>query len=223
MSNTLSNPTLSNRIIRRNIVAPEPENYEQFLDMLYDDLDFIIKKFSKSKDKYYQGMKDNSKNGEDLINTIICDMLEMRGWTARHDTSVNGHADIVVELLGEDYQWLGEGKLNNSNSHIYHGLKQLLYRYSTGLDDESAGGVLIYINQKPKSQLDILTNWKNYLLNKDETLPEDSEEMPYSPVISDKPCCKQSLAFYTTHKHPSSGLNYNIRHMVIDFRHQPKD
>lgn len=223
MPKTLSNPTLSNHIIRRNTNAPEPENYEQFLDMLYDDLDLIIKKFSKSKDKYYQGMKDNSKNGEDLINTIICDMLEMRGWTARHDTSVNGHADIVVELLGEDYQWLGEGKINNSNPHIYHGLKQLLYRYSTGLDNENAGGILIYINQKPKSQLDILTDWKNYLLNKNETLPEDSEEMPFSPVITNKPCCKQSLAFYTKHKHPSSGLNYNIRHMIIDFRHQPKE
>lgn len=222
MSNTLSNPTLANPIVRKRIIAPDPQDYQQFLSMLYSDIDFIIKKLNKSKDKYAQGMKDNPKNGEDLINTFICDMLEMRGWIARHDTSVNGHADIVVELLGESYQWIGEGKINNGNTYIYHGFKQLIYRYSTGLDNEHAGGIFIYINKNYKSQLDILDSWKNYLSNKDEKLPKDSNEIPYVDVtISNDQ--QNSLAFYSHHKHPSSGLDYTIRHMVIDFRHQPKE
>lgn len=222
MSKILKNPTLSNSIIR-NLSILNPKNYEEFLELLYNDIDFIIKKFAKSKDKYAQGMRDNSRNGEDLINTIVCDMLEMRGWMARHDTSVNGHADIVVELLGEDYQWIGEGKINRSNSNIYGGFKQLMYRYSTGLQDENAGGVLIYINQSSKSQLDVLNDWQKFLSNKNETVSDDNDEMPYVDVIDIVYDPKNPLVFYSNHKHPSSGLDYTIRHMVMDFRYQPKD
>lgn len=227
MANNSQNHSLSNPKIRQKLLTPDPKDYQDFLDMLYNDIDFTIKILGKSKNVYYQGMKDNSKNGEDLINTTICSMLESRGWTARHDTSVNGHADIVVEVLGEPYQWIGEGKIygtGRTNSYIYKGLKQLLYRYSTGLDDENSGGILMYVNSTGKNQADILNDWKNFLHNKNnETVNDDNEEMPYSPVISDRNCSKQSLAFFTTHKHPSTGLNYDIRHMIIDFRYEPKD
>lgn len=227
MIDNSQNHSLSNPKIRQKLLTPDPKDYQDFLGMLYDDIDSIIKKLSKNKNIYNQGMKDNPKNGEDLINTIICNMLEMSGWTARHDTSVNGHSDIVVEVLGESYQWLGEGKIygtSGTNSYIYKGLKQLLYRYSTGLDNENAGGILMYVNSTGKNQADILNDWKNFLHNKNnETVNDDNEEMPYSPVISDRNCSKQSLAFFTTHKHPSTGLNYDIRHMIIDFRYEPKD
>lgn len=222
MPDALSNPTLANAAIRARTTARDPKDYAQFLVFLYADLDFIIKKLAKSKDKYAQGMKDNSQNGEDLINTVICDMLEMVGWIARHDTSVNGHADIVVELPFEKYQWIGEGKINNGNSAIYGGFKQLVYRYSTGQDNENAGGVLIYINNSPKSQLDILNSWRRFLSDKKETLADNSNKMPHVETIcTDDP--NNSLAFYSCHKHPSSGLDYKVRHMVLDFRHQPRD
>lgn len=210
MPNYLKNSTLSNSAIRSRSIMPDPKNYFEFLELLYQDIDFIIRKLSKSRDKYAQGMKDNPKTGEDLINTFICDMLEMRGWTARHDTSVNGHPDIVVELLGENYQWLGESKINNSNTYIYKGFNQLMHRYSTGLNNENAGGILIYINQSDKSQLEILNDWESYLTNKVGNLNKCFD-------------LRNSLVFCSHHKHPSSGLDYTIRHMVIDFRYNPQD
>lgn len=225
MTNHTNNHSLSNPKIRQKLLTPDPKDYQDFLSMLYDDIDLIIKKLSKDKNIYHQGMKDNSENGEDLINTTICNMLEMRGWTARHDTSINGHADIVVEVLGEPYQWIGEGKIHSSNSYVHKGLKQLLHRYSTGVDNENAGGILIYVNRTGKTQLDLLKGWKRYLYGKNNTknVIINNSKIPYSPVISDRDCSKQSLAFFTTHKHPSTGLNYDIRHMIIDFRYEPKD
>ena len=64
MPNTLTNATLSNKRNRQRSVEPEVSNYLQFIDTLYDDLEFVIGNLNKYKDKYYQGMKDNSKQGE---------------------------------------------------------------------------------------------------------------------------------------------------------------
>lgn len=168
-------------------------------------------------------MLENSQNGENLINTTICEMLFSRGWLAEHETFVNGHGDIVVTLPYTDYLWLGEGKINNNNTHIYHGLKQLLYRYSTGLDNQTDGGLIIYIAKDGKSQPEILELWKSYFTNKKETLPEDSKEMPYSPILRFESCPKNSLAFYTYHKHPSTEKEFCVRHMALELRFHPKD
>ena len=74
MPNTLTNATLSNKRNRQRSVEPEVSNYLQFIDTLYDDLEFVIGNLNKYKDKYYQGMKDNSKQGENLVNTTICNI-----------------------------------------------------------------------------------------------------------------------------------------------------
>lgn len=194
------------------------------MNLLYDDLEFVIDQLNQSKNIYYEGMINNPKQGEDLINVTICSMLSSRGWCATHDTNSNGHADIVVTLPYTDYRWIGEGKILRSNSHLYQGLKQLLYRYSTGVDNQNSGGLIAYIKDGGKDIRTCLNNWLNFFNNKDETVDDDNDEMPYSPIVNIvNPCPKNPLAFYTYHKHPSSGLEYSIRHMMIDFRYHPKD
>lgn len=224
MPNTLTNATLSNKRNRQRSVEPEVSNYLQFIDTLYDDLEFVIGNLNKYKDKYYQGIKDNSKQGENLVNTTICNMLNCRGWKADHDVHINGNADIVVTLPYTDYQWLGEGKINSnqtSYTDAYQGLKQLLYRYSTGLDNQNSGGVILYITETQKNQLDILNNWKEVVEKKVDIA--DDDDMPYAPALRLEVCPKSNLVFYSYHIHSSSGLEYTVRHMIIDFRHQPKD
>lgn len=236
MPDTLTAASLSNKRNRQRSIEPNVGSYKEFLDFLYDDLEFVITRLTHHRDKYAAGMKTNPKEGEDLINTNIVDMLTCRGWTATHDTHVNGHADIVVKVSYEDYLWIGESKINQGGSYIHKGFKQLLHRYATGLPDESAGGVLIYMTQTKKTQTQVMEDWKQILLGSDippeegitpltkeqcNVLPDDQYKIV--PLTKIEVCPKNALCFHTTHLHPQSGLNYIVRHMAIDFRYDPQD
>lgn len=199
MTELLLNDNLASKKNRQRSIEPDPTDYIDFLNLLYDDLEFVFSRLNAKRKYYHQGMLNDTQNGEDLINTSISDMLYARGWSADHETFVNGHPDIVVTLPYTDYLWLGEGKINASNTHIYHGLKQLLYRYSTGIDNQSDGGLLIYISNGGKTQPKILEAWRTYFTNKVETISDDTEEMPYSPILRFERCPKNSSVFYTYH------------------------
>jgi|GEM_PF-1338951 len=233
----LKNPSLSNKRNRQRSVQPDVETYEEFLDWLYDDLEFVIDHITRCKDKYAEGMRTNSKEGEDLINTTIANMLCCRGYTATHDTHNNGHADIVVTLPYTDYLWIAESKINKGSQYIHKGFKQLLYRYSTGLDHKTAGGVIIYMTNTKKTQTKIMEEWKS-TLSGEQIQPEthvspinpendanvlDSDQYISLPVLKFEDCPKNSLCFYSYHEHPKAGKEYTIRHMSIDFRYEPED
>jgi len=236
MTESLSSPTLSNKRNRQRSLEPQVSSHHEFLDVLYDDLEFVIDRLSMHRDKYAAGMRTNPKEGEDLINTTIADMLCARGWSASHDTHINGHADISVTIPYTDYLWIGESKINQGSSYIHKGFKQLLYRYSTGLDNKSAGGIIVYMAQTNKTQTEIMKDWQEMLsgkevahevgiplLTKDKCnlLGDDQYVLP--PTNYFTPCPKNTLCFYSTHTHPQSGKDYVVRHMAIDFRHTPQD
>lgn len=221
MDKCLQNPTLSNLKTRQKSVEPNVSSYDEFLDELYNDLEFILQQLTTSKDIYYQGMLNDTSKGEDLVNTTICNLLEARGWQASHDTSVNGHADIVVKLPYFTYLWLGEGKVNNGCQYIMGGLKQLLHRYSTGIDNQTSGGMLIYIVKTQLTQNHIIETWKNSLDSYKQT--DDCDEVQLAEADNILSCPKNSLVFYSQHTHPSSGKDFTVRNMSVDFRHRPID
>jgi len=236
MTDTLTAPTLSNKRNRQRSLEPQVSSYDEFLDALYDDLEFVIDKLSMHRDKYAAGMRTNPKEGEDLINTTIADLLCARGWSASHDTHINGHADISVTIPYTDYLWIGESKINQGSSYIHKGFKQLLYRYSTGLDNKSAGGIIVYMTRTKKTQTEIMDDWKKILSGQDIPHEEDIplltkndcnvlDDCKYivSPVNQFMSCPKNTLCFYSTHTHPQSGNDYIVRHMAIDFRYEPQD
>lgn len=237
MNEELTNPTLSKKRNRQKAVEPDVSSYDEFLDSLYDDLEFIMTQLSQSRDKYAIGMKINSKQSEDLINTTIANMLCCRGYEATHDTHINGHADIVVKLPYTDYLWIAESKINKGSQYIYKGFKQLLYRYSTGLDNRTSGGIFIYMANTKKTQTSIMADWKKLLSgeevqaeagfepmdpDKDANVLEKSQYQTL-PVLKFEKCPKNSLYFYSYHTHPQSGKEYILRHMSIDFRHEPQE
>ena len=81
--------------------------------------------------------------------------------------------------------------------------------------------MILYITETQKNQLDILNNWKEVVEKKVDIA--DDDDMPYAPALRLEVCPKSNLVFYSYHIHSSSGLEYTVRHMIIDFRHQPKD
>lgn len=222
MNSSLSNPSLSNRTIRQLSYRRDPSSYQEFLELLYHDIDRTIDKLSQSKDKYLQGMKDNSQKGEDLINLYICDMLDARGWVANHSKYVNGNADIVVSTDYGKYEWIGEGKIRSGNGNLDRGIKQLIHRYSTGRDFQTSGGMMIYVKDSDIKAKKMLDNWKNYLVSPDLNIV-NKEGLPtiLPPALKVENCSEKQLVFYSYHDHPSSGLEYTVRHVIIDFRHNP--
>lgn len=200
----------------------DPDNYAEFLEQLYYDFDLTVDNISQSKDTYYQGLIDNSKRGEDLINCVICGMLEGRGWVANHSQYVNGNADIVVSDDYRNYQWIGEGKIRDGNTNLDKGIKQLIHRYSTGRDFQTSGGMIIYLKDTQKTAKSILDDWKQYLLAPNLNLAnEDGLPTVLPPATRVEDCNDKQLVFYSYHNHPSSGLEYTVRHVIIDFRHIP--
>jgi len=222
MNSSLSNVSLSNRTIRQLSYRRDPTSYQEFLELLYHDIDLTIDKLSQSKDKYLQGMKDNSKKGEDLINLYICDMLDARGWVANHSKYVNGNADIIVSTDYGEYEWIGEGKIRSGNGNLDKGIKQLIHRYSTGRDFKTSGGMMIYVKDSDVKAKKMLDDWKDYLVSPDLNVV-NKEGLPtiLPPALRVENCPEKQLVFYSYHEHPSSGLEYTVRHVIIDFRHNP--
>lgn len=222
MNSSLSNVSLSNRTIRQLSYRRDPTSYQEFLELLYHDIDLTIDKLSQSKDKYLQGMKDNSKKGEDLINLYICDMLDARGWVANHSKYVNGNADIIVSTDYGEYEWIGEGKIRSGNGNLDKGIKQLIHRYSTGRDFKTSGGMMIYVKDSDVKAKKMLDDWKDYLVSPDLNIV-NKEGLPtiLPPALRVENCPEKQLVFYSYHDHPSSGLEYTVRHVIIDFRHNP--
>ena len=222
MNSSLSNVSLSNRTIRQLSYRRDPTSYQEFLELLYHDIDLTIDKLSQSKDKYLQGMKDNSKKGEDLINLYICDMLDARGWVANHSKYVNGNADIIVSTDYGEYEWIGEGKIRSGNGNLDKGIKQLIHRYSTGRDFKTSGGMMIYVKDSDVKAKKMLDDWKDYLMSPDLNIV-NKEGLPtiLPPALRVENCPEKQLVFYSYHEHPSSGLEYTVRHVIIDFRHNP--
>lgn len=228
MPRKLSNATLSSMKINEESIRPHITDYNDFVDKVNRDIDRIIDQFSRAKNIYYDSMvEDNPKNGENLINVSICNGLELMGWEAAHDPNVNGHCDIVVTYPYTNYMWLGEGKIRQDKGYHYKGLKQLLHRYSTGLDNQTEGGLLIYITKTNINQKKITDGWQNDIKDLDSQQLEiedlDKDEIPISKAKGFTNCSISSFAFYSHHQHPTSGLDYRVRHRTIDFRHQPKD
>ena len=222
MDNEFLNPTLSNKEIRRRSFTPNVSSYQEFLDFLYDDIDFVIDRLSRHRDKYSEGMRTNPKQGEDLINSTICDILTGRGWEAEHDTHINGNADIVVSIKYEPYEWIGEAKIRSGNKNLDKGIKQLIHRYSTGRDYQTSGGMIIYVKDSDVKAKKMLDDWKSYLLKPDLNIV-NKEGLPtlLPPALRVEKCPEKQLVFYSYHEHPSSGLEYTVRHTIIDFRHDP--
>lgn len=91
------------------------------------------------------------------------------------------------------------------------GFHQLCSRYSTGSEDDCQGGLIIYV--KSNNALDVVEMKKTLTSKKD-----DFEDF----YLSD---CKtrEKLSFYSSHKHPKSGLPYKVRHFAVILGFAPKD
>ena len=145
---------------------------------------------------------------EDEITLQICEILIGMSFPAYHDTQVGGHCDIVIR--GNDqFLWLAEAKIHSSYGWLDKGFKQLATRYSTGVNGQDNGDVLIYCYLKDADAM--LNVWRSELMKKNPDV-----------TITQGPC-EKSLIFCSTHKHCSSGLDFSTRHKAISLHWEPQD
>lgn len=178
------------------------KSQDDFISFLYEDLEKIIRIIEEDPG----ARRDDD---EDRITQEVVLGLKMRGYDASHDTFHGGHCDIVVKL--NKYTWLGEAKIHSNYDHLMQGFNQLFSRYSSGTDFCNQGAIIVYC--KRKNTLDVMTKWKTELIKK---FGKKS--------ISDKICSyRESLSFYSTHIHESSGLRYIVKHIFVVLHFDPQD
>ncbi|MEN8549773.1 hypothetical protein ABFW07_10215 [Acinetobacter soli] len=217
----LTNPTLTNPLVQQLIQRLNPNSYQDFLDLLYKDLDEIINDLQQDREallKKFKACNDDAKIFEDDVNNQIVRSLKYKCYNSAHDKFHNGHVDIHVTIPGFEYTWLGESKIWNGVTYIDQGFKQLNDAYSTGEDNDSAGGVLIYIVDTQLTANAMMEKWANSLLTYDPSSPPNN--VKGLGVYCEYPSNRKN-SFISTHEHPYSGLEYNVRHMSIYLRHDP--
>lgn len=178
------------------------QTYEQFIDVLYRDIDRVLQKVQERKQIFCD-------KNEDEITMYICDLLDFVGYQCSHDTKMGGHIDIVIRGKQESFLWLGEAKRDNGPAWIGSGFEQLCSRYSTGGNNQQHGGILVYIQGKDAAT--IFNNWRNHL----PTLTQ------YSDLQISECSRTPATAFVSTHLHETSGLPYEVRHMSVALFHSP--
>lgn len=175
------------------------QNHSQRVIAVRKALDFACNLLEQHKSK-----KQNF--GEDQITLEICEMLQMAGFPAEHDTYVSGHSDIVIK--GKDlFLWLAETKEHSSYTWLDKGFKQLSTRYSTGVYGQDQGDIIIYCYISDAKSM--LNKWKDELVarNRDVKISDEDTKTP--------------LEFYSNHKHCASGIDFLIRHKAVAMHYSP--
>lgn len=180
--------------------------YADWVSKLYTDLDDII------KNKIFPSASYRQSDPEDRFNLDISHLLNCMGYQASHDKWTNGHPDIFVESPSYGYKWTGESKIHKDYDHLLEGFKQLSERYSSGFKDQDKGAILIITkNIDIKSLMD---TWRTCL----------SSDIDYQQKgVSIYDCKMDKECFMSSHKHSVTGGDFEIRHIPISIRFQPRD
>src|SRR5690606_18117893 len=116
------------------------------------------------------------------------------------------HCDIVVEGRDE-FLWIAEAKKHSSYDWLEKGMSQLSTRYSTGLEGQDCGEILIY-TYSPRLDR-IMAEWNV-------RLKELVSEIEVEEVDADK------LLFRSTHVHERTGRPFRVRHKGVTLHFAPK-
>lgn len=178
------------------------QNYDEFVEIIYQDLDMIIRELEADRHV-------NHNLGEDQLTTQLKTNLRSRGHDANHEAAHGGNTDLVVRHP-QGFVWLGEAKIAEGSSYLYEGYLQLTTRYATGSNTGQQGGILIYIRTPNANRT--MTRWKSHLCS--QGLPEFFLEE----------CKNNEIAFFSTQTLENGyGLPYRVKHIPLCLSHNPQD
>lgn len=186
-------------------VLAADRGYDVWLLQLYSDIENIIKEKIRPMASYMQDYQ------EDWFNLEIASSLKLLGYLASHDSWTNGHPDILVEST-KGFKWIGESKIHSSYEYLLEGFRQLCERYSSGLDNENEGAVLIIT--KNSSIKTLMEKWREKLI---------SDSYYYTNGIKAEDLDADKLFFRSIHPHSVSGTSFTVKHIPISILFNPTD
>lgn len=152
----------------------------------------------------YRQFKQNL--SEDQLTVELASALTLMGIPTSHDPAYGGHTDLAIEMrLG--FLWMGEAKIWRGSSWAFKGLRQLVTRYSTGMPDQTHGGLILYYYNQNAAIL--MSSWRDRLI----ALAKLTAE---TEIIN-------SISFRSAHNHPAVGQNYHVRHFGVPLFWKPDD
>lgn len=191
------NPSYA-RIVDRILV----QNYEDFIRVLYADIDQCVIQMERNREL----RQDSS---EDHLTVELVSMLTVMGYTAVHEAKTGGHVDLIVSHA-KGYEWLAEAKKHSTYEHLFEGFLQLCTRYSSGSPNAKCGGIIAYIKNRDVAK--VVSEWRSRLNAK------------RLPNYQDWECqTRTGLSFFSQHSHDVSGLPYTVRHIAVMLYHSPMD
>jgi hypothetical protein len=185
--------------LRKELVA----SYDEFVEVLYDELDLIISTLEANPQFYYS-------DDEDKITHTIVTALQMRNYAATQGTTTGGNVDITVPGPNSAWTWIGEAKIFTSLNSLSEGFLQLTTRYRNASPVFACRGLLAYTKRHDVSEH--LKMWD-----------EEVQKLGLEEFVRTDCNRRGKLAFYTSHKDKSSGLPVKIRHNAICLYHLPED
>lgn len=188
--------------LRRILVS----TYDDFLDVLYDDLKLVFERLEENP----QDFLDES---EDATTKRMADMLWAMQYTASHNRASGGNVDLTVEITRMNFKWIAEAKKFSSVSDMRAGYLQLSTRYrpSMGANGVMYGGMIGYLRKSNAAAH--MARWRA-------TLPTVSGAE--NSVLSD--CTRRhKLAFQSEHSHQDFGVPLRVWHNCIVLAFNPQD
>lgn len=116
---------------------------------------------------------------------------------------VNGNTDVTIQY--GTYKWLGEAKFGDDVAKLYKGYLQLTTRYATGMDGQTAGGMLIYCPHE--SAKPAIAGWRAAL----------ETEVPGCNARD----AKSDLMFRSEDVCEATGAKLDIVHIAFPLYHKP--
>lgn len=196
--NQIQNDPIHRNMVRRALA----QTYEEFVEVLYDDLDFALSGLELNP-QFHQ------KSDEDSISQFI--IQGIRGfYRVTQGATGGGNKDITVEGRERSWMWIGEAKIYKSVTDLREGWLQLTTRYKHADPQKNAAALLAY-TFRPDAVKQLCT-WRTSL--------RKQKVAGYQEASCAR---RKSLAFYSTHKHQDSGCPMRVRHIAINLSFGPKD
>jgi hypothetical protein len=196
------------RYIELMASASRPRTRDEFIRRLYEVMDEAIQHLERRADEL-QG------SSEDKLSSDVVGFLSARHYRATREGKERGHCDIVVQpgMLDVNYVWQCEAKIHSDYDYIAQGLRQVVTRYSAGT--EGHAGLLVYVNNVSGAR-SVASEWRRRV--------EEQKLLDLLEVAEDgvEPPLNE-LRFRTVHKHNTSGLNLEVRHMCASLGFRPED
>lgn len=192
-------------MIRNFLRRLEAQTYDEFLDVLYDDIKIAIERLEQSPQLYVD-------ESEDATTQRLLDTLYGMSYGTHHNLQLGGNVDITVELFRKGFRWIGEAKKFNSVGDMREGYLQLATRYKPGGGSITTlyGGLIGYL-RRPNA-VSSVEAWKTHY----------SDDVAMGSTLSACPR-RGALAFISEHAHASIGLPFRVWHLCICLHFEPQD